>query len=106
MGRFERAFDGPFSKGNRYNFVLNSNDSEDECVQLENACAVSKKDSCNGMRIYSTVADEHKKTLFKININGNNKYIHKQTAPWYLTKTNHRLSSDRLVRVQKMNKQK
>lgn len=87
--------------------MLNNNsDSEDECVELENACTVSKKDSYNGMRIYSTVADEHKKTFFKININGNNKYMHKQTAAWYLTKKNHRLSSDRLVRVQKTNKQK
>jgi hypothetical protein len=32
--------------------------------------------------------------------------MHKQTAAWYSTKKNHRLSSDRLVHVQKTNKQK
>jgi hypothetical protein len=64
----------------------NNSDSEDECVGLGNACTLSKKDSYNGMRIYSAVADEHKKTFFKININGNNKYMHKQTAAWFSTK--------------------
>ena len=83
----------------------NNNDSEEEYVEEESNDAVSKENNYNGMRIYSTIADKHKDTYFKINVNGNDKYMHKQTGAWCLTKKNNRLSSDRLVRVQEMNKQ-
>jgi hypothetical protein len=66
----------------------------------------SVKDDFNGMRIYSSVADKDKHKFFEVTINGVVKFMHKQTAVWYLTKNNNHLSSDRLVRVQKINKQK
>ncbi len=42
--------------------------------------ATSTKDGFNGMRIYSTVADKDRKKLFKITINGMEKFMHKQTT--------------------------
>ena len=65
----------------------------------------SSKDSYSGMRIYSSISDREKKKFFKVEINGKKKFIHKQTAVWYLTNKNNRLSSDRTVRVQQTNKQ-
>ncbi|CAF2963489.1 unnamed protein product [Rotaria sp. Silwood2] len=85
--------------------VDNHVDSEEEYIDAENACTTSKKDNYNGIQIYSAVSDQDKNKFFKININGIDKFIHKQTAAWYLTKKNH-LSSDRRVRVQQTNKQK
>ncbi|CAF4987434.1 unnamed protein product, partial [Rotaria sp. Silwood1] len=71
-------------------------DNENEESETENECTQSTKDVFNGMRIYSTVADKDKNKFFKIEINNKIKYIHKQTAVWYLTNNNNRLSSDRL----------
>ncbi|CAF1002645.1 unnamed protein product [Rotaria sordida] len=85
--------------------VDNHVDSEEECIDAENACTTSKKDNYNGIRIYSAVSDQDKNKFFKININGIDKFIHKQTAAWYLTKKDNHLSSDRRVRVQQTNKQ-
>ncbi|CAF4092072.1 unnamed protein product [Rotaria sp. Silwood2] len=80
--------------------------SESECEDSDNEPETkSTKDNYNGMRIYSSVADKNKKKFFKMEINGKQKYIHKQTAAWYLTNKNNRLSSDRTVRVQQANKQ-
>lgn len=73
--------------------------------EMEDECTTSTKDGFYGMRIYSSVADKNKDKFFEVNIDGKVKYIHKQTAVWYLTTKNNRLSSDRLLRVQKMNKQ-
>lgn len=80
-------------------------DNEPECIDVENVCTISKKDNHNGMRIYSAVADHDKNKFFQININGIDKFIHKQTAAWHLTKTSNHLSSDRRLRVQQTNKQ-
>ncbi|CAF3925446.1 unnamed protein product [Rotaria sordida] len=80
--------------------------SESECEDSDNEPETkSTKDNYNGMRIYSSVADKDKRKFFKMEINGKQKYIHKQTAAWYLTNKNNRLSSDRTVRVQQTNKQ-
>ena len=79
--------------------------SEDECIEAETACTVSKRENCNGMRIYSAVAEHDKHKFFKIDINGNEKFLHKQTAAWLITKNSNHLSSDRLLRVQQTAKQ-
>ncbi|CAF2794745.1 unnamed protein product [Rotaria sp. Silwood2] len=89
-----------------FSSVLDENsESDGEYVDTENECTKSTKDGYNGMRIYSTVADKEKKVFFKITIDGKEKYMHKQTAVCYLSKKHSRLSSDRLVRVQKTDKQ-
>ena len=82
--------------------VNSESENEDSDTETETK---STKDAYNGMRIYSSVADKDKYKFFKIEINGKVKYMHKQTAIWYLTNKNNRLSSDRTVRVQQMNKQ-
>ncbi len=84
---------------------LDSESDDEYHSETEHEGVTSTKDGFNGMRIYSTVADKDRKKFFKITINGMEKFMHKQTAVWYLTTKNNRLSSDRLVRVQKTNKQ-
>jgi hypothetical protein len=91
--------------------IINSTTASDVNSERENedsdteAETKSTKDAYNGMRIYSSIDDKDKHKFFKIEINGKKKYMHKQTAIWYLTNKNNRLSSDRTVRVQQMNRQ-
>ena len=85
---------------------LNSESDGEYDSDVDEECTTSTKDGFNGMRIYSAIADKDKKKFFKITINGIEKFMHKQTAVWYLTKKKNQLSSDRLVRVQKTNQQK
>ncbi|UJR24367.1 hypothetical protein I4U23_005744 [Adineta vaga] len=80
-----------------------SSQSEDEGSEEETE--TNSKNHYHGMRIYSNVADKDKYKFFKIKINGKKKFIHKQTAVWYLTNGNNRLSSDRTLRVQQTHKQ-
>ena len=53
----------------------------------------------NGMRIFDTIADDQSDSFFLVQINGQDKYMHKQAANWYFSKTKPTLSSDRLTRV-------
>jgi hypothetical protein len=85
---------------------LNIESDDKYSSDLENECITTTRDQFDGMRIYSNICDKDKEKFFKITINGVNKFIHKQTAVWYFTKKNNQLTADRLVRVQKMNKQK
>jgi hypothetical protein len=85
---------------------LNIESDDEYSSNSENECITTARDQFEGMRIYSNICDKDKEKFFKITINGVNKFIHKQTAVWYFTKKNNQLSADRLVRVQKMNKQK
>ncbi|CAF2794674.1 unnamed protein product [Rotaria sp. Silwood2] len=80
-------------------------DSQSSGSETETEYATSTEVGYDGMRIYSTIPDKDKYKYFEVEINNKLKYINKQTAVWYLTNKNSRLSSDRLVRVQKMNKQ-
>ena len=57
------------------------------------------------MRVYSAVAEHDNHKFFKVDINGNEKFLHKQTAAWLITKKSNHLSSDRLLRVQQTAKQ-
>lgn len=52
------------------------------------------------MRIFDSIDDNQSESFFHVKINDQQKFIHKQTATWYLTKNNVKLSSDRLKRVQ------
>lgn len=54
----------------------------------------------HGMRIFDSIDDHQCESFFKIEINGQMKYLHKQTATWYFSKNKPTLSSDRLKRVQ------
>ena len=54
----------------------------------------------HGMRIFDSIDDHQCESFFKVEINGQTKYVHKQTATWYFSKGKPSLSSDRLKRVQ------
>ena len=53
-----------------------------------------------GMRIFDSIPHGQHQSFFRVQINGQQKYLHKQTATWYLSKDKMELSSDRLKRVQ------
>jgi len=57
------------------------------------------KTSFDGLNIKDTVPAGQEKSYFKIKINDMNKFLHKSTACYLLTRDNNRLSTDRLPRV-------
>ena len=52
------------------------------------------------MRLFNHMKDDLAHTLFKVHINNEEKYLHKQTGCWLLQKDKIPLSADRLSRVQ------
>ena len=54
----------------------------------------------NGIRIFDAIDDRHRDSSFRVEINGQEKFLHKQAATWYLSTDKAALSSDRLKRVQ------
>lgn len=77
------------------------NDSDNDDYELEDDSEINVTMSTNhGMRLYDSVRKERAHTFIKININGEQKFMHKQTACWALEKDKNSLSSDRLSRVQ------
>ncbi|CAF3497559.1 unnamed protein product [Rotaria socialis] len=53
-----------------------------------------------GMRIFDSIDHSQSDSFLPVEVNGRVKYMHKQTANWYFSKTKPILSSDRLKRVQ------
>ncbi len=53
----------------------------------------------NTKGLCDTINPDLKDSYFFINIDGKKKYLHKNTACWYLSNEKHKLSSDRLNRV-------
>jgi hypothetical protein len=64
----------------------------------------TEKMTFNGIRIFDNINPMLKNSYFRIQINGKNKYIHKQTCCWMLTDEATRLSADRLSRIIKASK--
>lgn len=54
----------------------------------------------HGMRIFDSIDNCQNESFFSVEVNGQKKYLHKQTANWYFSKTKPISSSDRLKRVQ------
>jgi hypothetical protein len=52
-----------------------------------------------GMRLFDNVKGEHTHTFFRLSINNEEKFLHKQTGCWLLEKDKTSLSVDRLSRV-------
>ncbi|CAF3114935.1 unnamed protein product [Rotaria socialis] len=52
------------------------------------------------MRIFDSIDHSQSDSFLPVEVNGRVKYMHKQTANWYFSKTKPILSSDRLKRVQ------
>ncbi|CAF1114198.1 unnamed protein product [Didymodactylos carnosus] len=78
-------------------------DSENE-TEL-NEVLRSKTKTFPGIRLLETINPTLDDSYFDIKINDEHKFLHKQTACWFLTDKNTRLSSDRLTRVVEMSKQ-
>lgn len=72
----------------------NSDESDTTIVPNVNGSTV------RGMRIFDSIDARQSNSFFRVKINNKEKYMHKQTASWCLTKNNVKLSSDRVKRVQ------
>jgi hypothetical protein len=78
--------------------------SEDERYDTESSLSTetssgSQGVAFSGMRVFDTIRSELAKSYFKVEINGQKKFIHKQTACWLLTENKPVSSNDRLSRV-------
>ena len=80
-----------------------TDDDSDEESDLNNDSDVvhnATTSSYDGMRLFNHVKDDLAHTFFKVHINNEEKYLHKQTGCWLLEKDKISLSADRLSRVQ------
>ncbi|CAF2052666.1 unnamed protein product, partial [Rotaria magnacalcarata] len=59
----------------------------------------STKSDFNGMTIVDNINPALRQSYFKVKINNNIKYLHKQSACWLQSNQMKKLSSDRLSRV-------
>lgn len=84
-----------------YDSMSSVSDNNEEIADSECLSNVSNC-SFRGMRIYDSIKPSLAQSYFKVIVNGQNKYLHKQTACWLLMHAKSLLSSDRLKRV--MNK--
>ena len=64
----------------------------------------TRKEDFVGMKVLNTVQSHIEHSYFKVKINDDTKYMHKQTACWLLTGEQSKISNDRLLRVQQTNK--
>jgi hypothetical protein len=59
----------------------------------------STKSDFNGIRVVDNINPDFRQSYFKVKINENIKYFHKQSVCWLLSNNVTKLSSDRLSRV-------
>jgi hypothetical protein len=59
----------------------------------------STKSDFNGIRVVDNINPDFRQSYFKVKINENIKYLHKQSAWWLLSNNVTKLSSDRLSHV-------
>ena len=69
----------------------------DEC-NLSVLSNVSRS-TVDGIRIFDAIDDRRRDSFFRVEINGQEKFLRKQAATWYLSTDKAALSSDRLKRV-------
>ena len=74
-------------------------DLQNEDVNDDEVIINSTKSSFNGIRIVDQINPILRQSYFKVKINENIKYLHKQSACWLLSNEITKLSSDRLSRV-------
>ena len=80
---------------------LNGYDSDDRMESDEDSDTihVNNISGVQGIRVFDKVKPEREHTYFKVNINNQTKFLHKQTATWLVQKEKNSLSADRLSRV-------
>ncbi|CAF3385348.1 unnamed protein product [Rotaria sp. Silwood2] len=83
------------------NNSTNDCDSDEEFELNDNLVMVNDADisTYRGIRLIDDVKKELSHTFFKVNINKENKFLHKQAACWFLEKDKSSLSANRLSRV-------
>ncbi|CAF2756191.1 unnamed protein product [Rotaria sp. Silwood2] len=77
-----------------------SENDSDELLTNSN----SKRSQFQGIRIFNEIPSSQIDSYFQIKIDGNEKYMHKQTACWLFTDSKEKLSADRLQRVKQAGK--
>lgn len=77
-----------------------SSDDDDAIESDEEPGSISTSSTLGfqGVRVFDNVKQEREHTYFKMNINNQTKFLHKQTATWLLEKDKKSLSADRVSR--------
>ncbi|CAF1168333.1 unnamed protein product [Rotaria sp. Silwood1] len=83
--------------------VNNDYIDEDEQNNPRDLINTRKKDF-SGVKLVDKVQPHIEHTYFKVKLNHDTKFLHKQTACWLLIEDKSKLSNDRLLRVQQVNK--
>ncbi|CAF2097716.1 unnamed protein product [Rotaria magnacalcarata] len=80
--------------------IVYDSDEEFELNEYLNVSDDINVSSYQGMRLFDNVKQELAHSYFKVSVNNESKYLHKQAACWILEKDKTSLSSNRLSRVQ------
>ncbi|CAF2073465.1 unnamed protein product [Rotaria magnacalcarata] len=91
------------NEGNDDSSINNDYTDEDEQNNTQDLINTTKKDF-SGVKVADKVEPHIEHTYFKVKLNHDTKCVHKQTACWLLTEEKSKLSNDRLLRVQQVNK--
>ncbi|CAM4973298.1 unnamed protein product [Rotaria socialis] len=85
---------------------FSSNDDYDDDDEQDNTRNLinTTKEEFSGMKVFNMVQPHIEHSYFKATINDDIKYMHNQTACWLLTGEKSKMSTDRLLRVQQINK--
>ncbi|CAF3295155.1 unnamed protein product [Rotaria socialis] len=102
----ERADDLNMDDGNNDSTSSNDDYTDDDEQDDTRNLINTTKDDYVGIKIFNTVQTHIEHSYFKVTINDDMKYMHKQTACWLLTGEKSKISNDRLLRVQQTNKKK
>ncbi|CAF1110900.1 unnamed protein product [Didymodactylos carnosus] len=109
-GEFEIAGDEDDESTNNLNMddenndSFSSNDDYSDEDDIQDSVNITKQNFI-GIKVFDTVESHMQHSYFKVTINHDTKYIHKQTACWLLTGEKSKLSNDRLLRVTQSNKE-
>ena len=76
-----------------------SSEEEDNDDDTDEEQLKTIKTNFHGLNMKETVPIDQEKSYFKIKVNNTDKFLHKSTACYLLTKDNNSLSADRLSRV-------
>ncbi|CAF1267036.1 unnamed protein product [Rotaria sordida] len=82
-----------------YNESSSSEAEDDDDDNMDDEQLKTFKTSFDGLNIKDSVPADQDESYFKIKINDMNKFLHKSTACYLLTRDNNRLSTNRLSRV-------
>jgi hypothetical protein len=88
------------------NDSYSSNDDytdEDEQEDTQDLINITKNDFV-GIKVFNKVESHMEHSYFKVTLNDDTKFTHKQTACWLLAGEKSKLSNDRLLRVRQTNK--